>query len=164
MPQGDESTCTDEQKRQAEHIEAGYEKRGFSAKTAEARALGHRQQTHRRRQKERHWPEQAMTYDHASLDRQTMEVKNMNTPIIAGALTKEAPQIARANTSPDSRRACRNPIGAMSLLQKNCPSSKSVFQKSIANVLPGLRSRRSYYPWGGLRCLAEEHSCERVSQ
>jgi plasmid stabilization system protein ParE len=38
MPQGDKSSYTGKQKRQAEHIEAGYEKRGVSAKTAEARA------------------------------------------------------------------------------------------------------------------------------
>jgi hypothetical protein len=38
MPQGDKSSYTDKQKRQAEHIEAGYEKKGVSTKTAEARA------------------------------------------------------------------------------------------------------------------------------
>jgi len=38
MPQGDKSGYTDKQKRQAGHIEAGYEKRGCSTKTAEARA------------------------------------------------------------------------------------------------------------------------------
>ena len=38
MPQGDKSGYTDKQKRQAEHIEAGYEKKGLSVKTAEARA------------------------------------------------------------------------------------------------------------------------------
>ena len=38
MPQGDKSSYTDKQKRQAEHIEAGYEKKGLSMKTAEARA------------------------------------------------------------------------------------------------------------------------------
>jgi plasmid stabilization system protein ParE len=38
MPQGDKSSYTDKQKRQAEHIEAGYEKRGLRMKTAEARA------------------------------------------------------------------------------------------------------------------------------
>ena len=38
MPQGDKSSYTDKQKRQAEHIEAGYEKKGLSIKTAEARA------------------------------------------------------------------------------------------------------------------------------
>jgi len=38
MPQGDKSSYTDKQKRQAEHIEAGYEKKGLSTKTAEARA------------------------------------------------------------------------------------------------------------------------------
>ncbi len=38
MPQGDKSSYTDKQKRQAAHIEAGYEKRGFSVKTSEARA------------------------------------------------------------------------------------------------------------------------------
>ena len=40
MPQGDKSSYTDKQKRQAEHIEAGYKKKGFSTKTAEARAWG----------------------------------------------------------------------------------------------------------------------------
>ena len=38
MPQGDKSRYTDKQKRQAEHIEAGYEKKGVGTKTAEARA------------------------------------------------------------------------------------------------------------------------------
>lgn len=38
MPQGDKSSYTDKQKRQAAHIEAGYEKKGFSAKTVAARA------------------------------------------------------------------------------------------------------------------------------
>ncbi len=38
MPQGDKSAYTGKQKRQAEHIEESYEKRGLSAKTAKARA------------------------------------------------------------------------------------------------------------------------------
>ena len=38
MPQGDKSSYTDKQKRQAAHIEAAYEKKGLSMKTAEARA------------------------------------------------------------------------------------------------------------------------------
>ena len=38
MPQGDKSSYTDKQKRQAEHIEEGYEKRGVSKKEAESRA------------------------------------------------------------------------------------------------------------------------------
>jgi hypothetical protein len=38
MPQGDKSSYTDKQKRQARHIEAGYEKKGLSTKTSEARA------------------------------------------------------------------------------------------------------------------------------
>ena len=38
MPQGDKSSYTDKQKRQAEHIEAGYEKKSLSTKTAAARA------------------------------------------------------------------------------------------------------------------------------
>ena len=38
MPQGDKSAYTDKQKRQAEHIEKGYEDRGVSRKEAEARA------------------------------------------------------------------------------------------------------------------------------
>ncbi len=38
MPRGDKSAYTDKQKRKAEHIEEGYEKRGVSKKEAEARA------------------------------------------------------------------------------------------------------------------------------
>ena len=38
MPQGSKAKYSDKQKRQAEHIEAGYEKKGVGAKTAEARA------------------------------------------------------------------------------------------------------------------------------
>jgi hypothetical protein len=38
MPQGDKSSYTDKPKRQAAHIEAGYDQRGASVKTAEARA------------------------------------------------------------------------------------------------------------------------------
>ena len=38
MPQGDKSAYTDKQKRQAEHIEEGYEARGVPKDEAEARA------------------------------------------------------------------------------------------------------------------------------
>ena len=38
MPKGDKSSYTDKQKRQAEHIEEGYEKRGVSKKVAKSRA------------------------------------------------------------------------------------------------------------------------------
>ncbi len=38
MPRGDKSKYTDKQKRKAEHIEEGYEKRGVSSKEAERRA------------------------------------------------------------------------------------------------------------------------------
>jgi plasmid stabilization system protein ParE len=38
MPQGDKSSYTGKQKRQAAHIEAGYEKQGVSTSNAEARA------------------------------------------------------------------------------------------------------------------------------
>jgi plasmid stabilization system protein ParE len=38
MPQGDKSKYTDKQKRKAEHIEEGYEKRGVPKKEAQARA------------------------------------------------------------------------------------------------------------------------------
>ena len=38
MPQGDKSAYTDKQKRQAEHIEESYEKRGVSHDEAEKRA------------------------------------------------------------------------------------------------------------------------------
>ena len=38
MPRGDKGAYTDKQKRQAEHIEEGYEDRGVSSKTAKARA------------------------------------------------------------------------------------------------------------------------------
>jgi len=38
MPQGDKSSYTDKQKRQAEHIKEGYEKKGVGKKEAERRA------------------------------------------------------------------------------------------------------------------------------
>jgi hypothetical protein len=38
MPRGDKSSYTDKQKRQAEHIEQGYEKRGVASADAERRA------------------------------------------------------------------------------------------------------------------------------
>jgi hypothetical protein len=38
MPRGDKSSYTDKQKRQAEHIEKGYEKRGLGKKESERRA------------------------------------------------------------------------------------------------------------------------------
>ncbi len=38
MARGDKSAYTDKQKRQAEHIEESYEKRGLSEEEAEARA------------------------------------------------------------------------------------------------------------------------------
>lgn len=38
MPRGDKSGYTDKQKRQARHIEKGYERRGVSEKEAERRA------------------------------------------------------------------------------------------------------------------------------
>ena len=38
MPRGDKSSYTDKQKRKAEHIEEGYEKRGVGEREAERRA------------------------------------------------------------------------------------------------------------------------------
>jgi plasmid stabilization system protein ParE len=38
MPRGDKGKYTDKQKRQAEHIEEGYERRGLSRREAERRA------------------------------------------------------------------------------------------------------------------------------
>jgi plasmid stabilization system protein ParE len=38
MPQGDKTSYTDKQKRQARHIEKGYEEKGLSEKEAESRA------------------------------------------------------------------------------------------------------------------------------
>lgn len=38
MPRGDKSSYTDKQKRQAEHIEEGYEKKGVAKEEAESRA------------------------------------------------------------------------------------------------------------------------------
>ena len=38
MPQGDKSSYTAKQKRQAAHIEAGYQEQGLKPKTAAARA------------------------------------------------------------------------------------------------------------------------------
>ncbi len=39
MPRGDKDKYTDKQKRQAEHIEEGYKKKGVSEDEAERRAL-----------------------------------------------------------------------------------------------------------------------------
>jgi hypothetical protein len=57
MPRGDKSSYTDKQKRQADHIEEGYERKGIKVKTAKARAWatvnkltgGGRKKTARRR-------------------------------------------------------------------------------------------------------------------
>lgn len=38
MPRGDKSSYTDKQKRQAQHIEEGYEKKGVPEETAASRA------------------------------------------------------------------------------------------------------------------------------
>ena len=38
MPRGDKSSYTDKQKREAEHIEEGYKKKGVSEKAAESHA------------------------------------------------------------------------------------------------------------------------------
>ena len=38
MPRGDKTSYTDKQKRQAEHIEEGYKKKGLSSSTAAKRA------------------------------------------------------------------------------------------------------------------------------
>ena len=38
MPRGDKSAYTDKQKRKAEHIEAGYKRRGIGSREAERRA------------------------------------------------------------------------------------------------------------------------------
>jgi len=46
MPQGDKSAYTDKQKRQAEHIEEGYEERGVPKEEAEARAWATVNKTH----------------------------------------------------------------------------------------------------------------------
>jgi hypothetical protein len=53
MPRGDKSSYTDKQKRQAQHIEEGYEHRGVPEKEAERRGWGHRQQAGPRWQEER---------------------------------------------------------------------------------------------------------------
>jgi hypothetical protein len=52
VPQGDKSSYSGKQKRQARKIEKGYEKRGASAKTAAKRAWGHGQQADRGRGEE----------------------------------------------------------------------------------------------------------------
>ena len=46
MPRGDKSSYTDKQKRQAEHIEEGYEHRGVSKDEAERRAWATVNATH----------------------------------------------------------------------------------------------------------------------
>jgi len=53
--EGRQGCNTDKQKRQAEHIEEGYEDRGVSSKTAKARAWATVEQGIGRRQEERLW-------------------------------------------------------------------------------------------------------------
>jgi hypothetical protein len=53
MPRGDKSKYMDKQRRQAEHIEEGYENRGVPEREAERRAWGDGQQDDWRRQKRR---------------------------------------------------------------------------------------------------------------
>ena len=50
MPRGDKDAYTDKQKRKAEQIEEGYEKRGVPEHEAERSCLGDRQQGVGRRQ------------------------------------------------------------------------------------------------------------------
>jgi hypothetical protein len=56
MPRGSKASYSSKQKRQAEHIEEGYERRGVGRR--EAARLGHGQQGDRRRQEERLRPRQ----------------------------------------------------------------------------------------------------------
>ena len=60
MPRGDKSSYTDKQKRQAEHIEEGYEERGVSEEGGRTPRLGHGEQGDRRRQEERLGPRQGV--------------------------------------------------------------------------------------------------------
>jgi hypothetical protein len=53
MPRGDKSSYTDKQKRQAEHIEEGYENRGVSRGEAEPPRLGYCEQGNSRRKEKR---------------------------------------------------------------------------------------------------------------
>ena len=59
MPRGDKSSYTDKQKRKAEHIEEGYEKRGVPEKEAERRAWATVNKEIGRRQQERQRTRQA---------------------------------------------------------------------------------------------------------
>ena len=58
MARGSKSKYTSKQKRKAEHIEEGYEKRGVGLKRSSPARLSHGQQIERRRQKERKRPGQ----------------------------------------------------------------------------------------------------------
>ena len=49
MPRGDKSSYTDKQKRQAEHIEEGYESRGVEFQRSRETRLGYRKQGDSRR-------------------------------------------------------------------------------------------------------------------
>jgi len=64
MPQGDKSSYTDKQKRQAAHIEAGYEKKGLRTKTAEARAWATVNKLSGGGKKKRFRPQPEMICDH----------------------------------------------------------------------------------------------------
>jgi hypothetical protein len=84
MPQGDESSPTDKQRRREAHIEAGYEKKGLSTKTAEARAWATVNKLHRRRQEERLRSGEKTKHHHDSLNRQTNWRSLENHPALVG--------------------------------------------------------------------------------
>jgi hypothetical protein len=53
MPQGDKSSYTGKQKREASHIEKSYEKKGVKCENRESPRLGDGEQAGRRRQKQK---------------------------------------------------------------------------------------------------------------
>lgn len=102
MPQGDKSKYTDKQKRQAEHIEEGYEKRGVGKKEAEGRAWatvnardgGGKQSGSGRARKA------------------TARKATAKKPTAKKPAAKKRPVQARAASNPTRRRSARKPASA----------------------------------------------------
>lgn len=87
MPRGDKSSYTDKQKRQAEHIEQGYEERGVPEKEAERRAWatenavthGGKKSGSGRGRTENHAPERKGGHSESHAERSTAAKKGWET-------------------------------------------------------------------------------------
>ena len=108
MPRGDKSAYTDKQKRQAEHIEEGYEERGVSENEAERRA----------------WAT-VNKMDHGGKKSGSGRGRATNKGPARKGGRKGGRAAARAKTSSRRRRAARRPRAARRRARPPDPRSES---------------------------------------